>query len=166
MMAGMLTTALCLLVFASSTLIDFAHARCVVAIGDAAAHRASRWSVLQWGGATVGFLVAVKVTLWALPFEAAGLYLGTFLAVRRTAPPQQGVEARSLGADAPAPLRGRGDGERVRAGAGGTQRWPAGRAADDGVEPIRAGAQADLHDRQHDPQYDLQRREVPAAAGR
>ena len=76
-----MTPLLCLLVLVSATLIDFAHARCVVAIAQRAPYRAAFWSLLQWAGATVGFIVAVKVTFWVLPFEALGLYLGTVIAV-------------------------------------------------------------------------------------
>jgi len=45
--------------------------------------KAMFWSVGQWGAATVGFVVAVKLSMWYLPFEAAGLALGTFLGARR-----------------------------------------------------------------------------------
>lgn len=76
-----MTPLLCLLVLISATLIDFAHARCVVAIAQRAPYRAAVWSLLQWAGATVGFIVAVKVTFWVLPFEALGLYIGTVVAV-------------------------------------------------------------------------------------
>lgn len=40
-------------------------------------HVAARWSVAQWGAAAVGFVVAVRVSMWLLPFEGLGLYLGT-----------------------------------------------------------------------------------------
>jgi hypothetical protein len=76
-----MTPLLCFLVLVSATLIDFAHARCVVAIAERAPYRAALWSLLQWAGATVGFIVAVKVTFWVLPFEALGLYVGTVVAV-------------------------------------------------------------------------------------
>jgi len=83
-----MTPLLCLVVLLSATLIDYAHARCVVAIADRAPHRAAIWSLVQWGGATVGFIIAVKVTFWVLPFEAAGLYAGTLLAIRPRASDQ------------------------------------------------------------------------------
>lgn len=73
---------LCALVFASATAIDFAHARYAAARDRHRAHLAARWSVAQWSAATVGFVVAVRVSLWILPFEVAGLYLGTWLGVR------------------------------------------------------------------------------------
>ncbi len=82
-MCPMMTSLLCLLVFLSATLIDYGHARCVVAINEGAAHRAACWSIVQWAGATIGFIIAVKVTFWVLPFEGAGLYLGTLLAISR-----------------------------------------------------------------------------------
>lgn len=88
----MVTLLLCLAVFLSATMIDYAHARCVVAIQAGAAHRAALWSMVQWAGATVGFIIAVKVTFWVLPFEAAGLYTGTMLAVGKH---QQGASCAS-----------------------------------------------------------------------
>ncbi len=48
--------------------------------GDAL--KASLWSVGQWSAASVGFVVAVKVSMWYLPFEAAGLAIGTYLGAR------------------------------------------------------------------------------------
>jgi hypothetical protein len=97
----MLTVATCLLVFACSTLIDYAHTQCVKAIGEHARRRAALWSVIQWSGATVGFLVAIKITLWALPFEAAGLFVGTFIAVGRKTSDQPTTQAPAPKADAP-----------------------------------------------------------------
>jgi hypothetical protein len=63
--------------------VDFAHARYVQALQAGATHRAARWSVVQWASTAVGFIVAVKVTFWLLPFEPLGLYLGTWLGTRR-----------------------------------------------------------------------------------
>lgn len=74
--------ALAVLVLASSAAIDFAHARYVQAVTARRQLRAAVWSVTQWCAASVGFVVAVKVSLWLLPFEAAGLFLGSLLAVR------------------------------------------------------------------------------------
>lgn len=73
-----------LLVLASSAAIDFAHTRYVQAVQACRRHRAAAWSVLQWTGGTIGFVVAVKVSFWLLPLEAIGLYLGTVLAIPRT----------------------------------------------------------------------------------
>lgn len=75
-----------LVVFVSAAALDFAHTRYVQAVQVADRHRAARWSVVQWTAATVGFVVAVKVSLWILPFEAAGLYAGTILAVPKVRP--------------------------------------------------------------------------------
>jgi hypothetical protein len=73
---------LAIAVFASAFLIDFAHARYALARDQGDRVRASLWSVAQWCSASVGFAVAVKVSLWYLPFEGAGLFLGTFVAMR------------------------------------------------------------------------------------
>lgn len=45
--------------------------------------QAALWSVGQWSAASVGFVVAVKVSIWYLPFEAAGLAAGTLLGARK-----------------------------------------------------------------------------------
>lgn len=87
---------LALLVTATMAAVDYAHARYVLAMDrvrvvDARGlpwwrrpvHAAAGWSVLQWAAAAVGFIVSVRVTMWLLPFEAIGLYLGTVLAGRR-----------------------------------------------------------------------------------
>lgn len=44
---------------------------------------ASMWSVIQWGAACVAFVVNVKVSMWFLPFEALGLFVGTLIGGRR-----------------------------------------------------------------------------------
>lgn len=74
-----------LAVLVSSAGIDYSHARYVQALTSGARWRAAGWSVGQWGAGTVGFVVAIKVSLWLLPCEAAGLYLGTVLAIPRRA---------------------------------------------------------------------------------
>jgi hypothetical protein len=63
--------------------VDYAHARYNHALADArrgvvgAEHRAGCWSVGAWIPATICFVVAVKVSLWMLPFETIGLYVGS-----------------------------------------------------------------------------------------
>lgn len=63
--------------------VDYSHARYNHALaaarrGEAGAeHRTGCWSVAAWIPATICFVVAVKVSLWMLPFEAVGLYLGS-----------------------------------------------------------------------------------------
>ena len=75
--------ALAVVVAASAAAVDFAGARYARALVEPRAHAASRWSVVQGIVGSVGFIVAVKVTLWTLPFEALGWYLGTYLAARK-----------------------------------------------------------------------------------
>jgi len=69
------------LIFIAAMGIDYSHARMVQAVMDKRRHAAARWSVAQWGAATVGFVLAIKVTMWLLPFEACGLYCGMVLGV-------------------------------------------------------------------------------------
>lgn len=79
-------------VFVSSACIDFANTRYVRAVGDDEANKAALWSILQWVSSLVGFLVAVKITLWMLPVEMLGLYVGTLVSMRtrgnKTPPPK------------------------------------------------------------------------------
>lgn len=88
---------LAVLVTATMAAVDYAHARYSIAMQDVrrgvvgALHRAARWSVVQWGAAAVGFVLSVRVTMWLLPFEALGLYLGTLLG---------GVGEKARGTDA------------------------------------------------------------------
>ncbi len=82
---------LALLVTVTMGTVDYAHARYSLAMadvrrGEPARHRAARWSVVQWAAASVGFVVAVKVSIWFLPMEAVGLYLGTWFGSRNHGP--------------------------------------------------------------------------------
>lgn len=75
-----------ILVFFSAAAIDFANTRYVMAVGEGRARAAAKWSVLQWCSSLVGFLVAVKITLWMLPVEMLGLYVGTLWSMRNKTP--------------------------------------------------------------------------------
>lgn len=68
--------ALALAVTASSASLDFAHAHYQAAPDRV---RAGMWSVAQWAAATVGLVVAVRVSWWLIPFEPLGLFLGTWI---------------------------------------------------------------------------------------
>ncbi len=90
---------LALLVTVTMAMVDFAHARYALAMYEHRRRRhrvpwwramaapvnvpelraAARWSVVQWAAASVGFVVAVRVSIWLLPFEGLGLWLGTML---------------------------------------------------------------------------------------
>lgn len=74
--------ALGVLIFVASFAIDYAHARYLGAVAAGKSVRAANWSLAQWLAATIGFVVAVKVSLWVLPFEAAGMYAGTLAAIK------------------------------------------------------------------------------------
>ncbi len=78
----MSTILLGILVFVSAMAIDWANTRYVISVGERAVHKAALWSVAQWMASLVGFVVALKITLWMLPIEAAGLYAGTVLSLR------------------------------------------------------------------------------------
>lgn len=75
--------------------VDYAHAQYALSMAQVRSlrdaglpwerelERAARWSVLQWSAAGLAFVVTVKVSMWYLPFEALGLYLGTKIGGRR-----------------------------------------------------------------------------------
>lgn len=79
MSAELAFVALGLMVMIATAAVDFAHARYVRSLVGARRHSAARWSVVQGAASAVGFVLAVKVTLWLIPFELAGLYLGTWI---------------------------------------------------------------------------------------
>lgn len=72
-----------LLVTACMAAVDYCHARYTRAMMASCVTEAALWSVGQWMAASVGFVVAVKISMWYLPFEALGLFLGTLLGGRR-----------------------------------------------------------------------------------
>ena len=71
-----------LAVFVSSAVIDYCHAHYVSAFVDGS-YLAMCWTAAQAAAGSVGFILAVKVTMWFLPFELAGLATGTGFAIRR-----------------------------------------------------------------------------------
>jgi hypothetical protein len=91
----MMSYTLAPLVFVASALVDVCHAHYVRALVAGARHRAARWAVGQWLSATVGFAVAVRVSLWYLPLEAAGLYVGSLIGVTLPKPIDKRVKSPS-----------------------------------------------------------------------
>lgn len=79
----------CVLVFCTSVGIAYAHARYAKARDELRPVASACWDVASWAAASVGFIVAVKLSLWSLPFEAAGLFAGTVFVVRRSAAARQ-----------------------------------------------------------------------------
>ena len=39
-------------------------------------YQSGLWGVTGWGAATVGFVIAVKLSMYYLPFEACGVFIG------------------------------------------------------------------------------------------
>lgn len=72
-----------LLVFVTAAGIDYAHGRYLRAFASGHSLAAASWSVAQWTAGTIAFVVAVKVSMLLIPLEAAGLFVGTLLAVKR-----------------------------------------------------------------------------------
>lgn len=75
-----------IVVLVSSAAIDYTHVRYAAARDAGQRWCAAHWSAAQWAAASISFLVAVKVSVWLLPFEALGLWLGTFVAVKPSRP--------------------------------------------------------------------------------
>lgn len=59
--------------------VDYCHAQYTRSLISGHAFVTSLWSVAQWTCASVGFVVAVKISIYYLPFEALGLMVGTYL---------------------------------------------------------------------------------------
>lgn len=76
---------LALLVLAAATALDYAYVRYQQAVASRAAARAGAWSVGVYLVGAVGFLSVVQGSVWYMVPECMGLYLGTVLAVRRSA---------------------------------------------------------------------------------
>jgi hypothetical protein len=68
--------------FVCAALIDFAYARQTLATTNGQALAAANWRAIAYSCGCFGWLVAIKVGIWLLPFELAGLYLGTLVGVR------------------------------------------------------------------------------------
>lgn len=79
----MTSVLLAILVTCTMAALDYCHARYTRCMLAGKALAASLWSVGQWMAASVGFVVAVKVSVWYLPFEAVGLFIGSYLGARR-----------------------------------------------------------------------------------
>lgn len=71
------------IVFCTALLIDYAHAHYVRNSIIGQAHRASQWSIIQWAAGCLGLVLAFKVSLYLLPFEGLGLYVGSYLGIRQ-----------------------------------------------------------------------------------
>jgi hypothetical protein len=67
--------------FVCAALLDFAYARQTIATTNARAFAAANWRALAYSCGCFGWLVAIKVGIWLLPFELSGLYLGTIIGV-------------------------------------------------------------------------------------
>ncbi len=85
----MIAVLIALVVFVTSAAVDYAHAQYARHRDAGRAVVSALWGVGQWAATSVGFVVAVRVSLWYLPCEAIGLATGTFIAVRRMHKPEQ-----------------------------------------------------------------------------
>jgi hypothetical protein len=75
---------LALAMFVCAALIDFAYVRQTIAITNGLAFASANWRALSYSLGCFGWLVAVKIGVWLLPFELAGLYLGALIGVGKT----------------------------------------------------------------------------------
>jgi hypothetical protein len=72
---------LALAVFLGAVAIDYADSRNMQAIARGDAHGAARWSVVMYLIGLVSFYAFLQVAWWLAFFEAAGLYVGSWVAV-------------------------------------------------------------------------------------
>lgn len=79
----MVNVLLAIVMFMCAALIDFAYARQTIATTNGRALAAANWRAIAYSFGCFGWLVAIKIGLWLLPFELAGLYLGTLVGVGR-----------------------------------------------------------------------------------
>lgn len=87
-MSPLAYAACAVLIVCTTCCVDFAHARWSQAITEKTKnlnHRAGRWSVAQAMATGVVFVFAVKVSIYLLPMEWCGLYLGSIFAGRSRA---------------------------------------------------------------------------------
>lgn len=79
---------LALAVFASAAALDYCAARYNREISrpEPSPHGAARWSIAMYVVGAVGLLAVVRVDLWLMIPEAAGLYAGTWFAASRVRP--------------------------------------------------------------------------------
>ncbi len=69
-------------IFVSAIGLDFADSSNTRAVAEGRPHAAARWSLLMYAFGTFGFFSVLEVSYWLAVPEAAGLYIGTLLAVR------------------------------------------------------------------------------------
>jgi hypothetical protein len=74
---------LALAMFVCAALIDFAYAQQTLATTNGRALAAANWRAIAYSFGCFGWLVAIKIGMWLLPFELAGLYLGTLIGVNK-----------------------------------------------------------------------------------
>jgi len=70
-------------VFAAAVAYDFAFARYTAAAAARRAAAAAGWSATTYGVGLVGFAAVLRGSIWLAVPEAVGLFVGTWLGVRR-----------------------------------------------------------------------------------
>lgn len=75
-----------LAVFVAAIAFDYADAQNKIAIEQRNGHRAGCWSVAMYCIGVAGTLALVKVSVWLVLPECAGLYIGSRLAIRKAKP--------------------------------------------------------------------------------
>lgn len=70
-------------VFVGAVAIDYADSKNTIAVASGDAHGAARWSVTMYLIGLVGFFAVLRISPWLAIPECAGLYTGSWIAVRR-----------------------------------------------------------------------------------
>lgn len=74
-------------VLVAALLYDLAYTRWMIAAGARRARTAALWSVLTYAIGLIGVASVLRGSLWLAIPEAIGLYLGTWIGIRRAPPP-------------------------------------------------------------------------------
>jgi hypothetical protein len=74
---------LALVTFASAAAGDVVEAYFVRAVADLEPHRAARMSIAMYAIGCIGWFITLKISLWYMLPEVAGLYVGSYFAISR-----------------------------------------------------------------------------------
>src|SRR4051812_4534728 len=69
-------------VFAASTALDYAAIKNKIAIQNRDTHSAARWAIAMYLIGLIGLFGVIEYSWWLAVPECAGVYLGTWLALR------------------------------------------------------------------------------------
>ena len=78
-----MTALLAVAAFLAAAAGDYADSRNTLAVSQGRPHAAAAWSIVMYGLGLLGFYGVPEVSAWLAVPTVAGLYVGSWLAVRR-----------------------------------------------------------------------------------